>query len=126
MTADVPAGLELAGDAHQLKDLFVSLLENAAHYTPEGGAIHVSAREDGAGNVIVEVRDSGIGLSETDAAHALDRFYRGPRARRMYPAGAGLGLAIAARIAGIHGGSLELRANDGPGATAIVHLPLLT
>jgi len=125
VTADIPPDLEMAGDPQQLHDLFASLLENARHYTPAGGTITVTAEPDGEGNVTVSVCDTGIGLAEEDAAHALERFYRGAQARRRFPAGSGLGLAIAARVAGIHRGQLTIAGNDGPGTTVRVVLPLL-
>lgn len=125
VTADLPADLDMAGDPQQLQDLFAGLLENARHYTPAGGTITVMAIPDGEGNVTVNVCDTGIGLSEEDAAHVLERFYRGAQARRRFPAGSGLGLAIAARIAGIHRGQLTIGPNDGPGTTVRVVLPLL-
>jgi len=123
--AEVEPGLDIAGDAVQLQDLFTSLLENARHYTPAGGAITISART-AEGYAVVDVSDTGIGLSPSDTAHALERFYRGPQARRMFPGGSGLGLAIAARIAGIHRGELSIQPNEaGTGTTVRVSLPLL-
>lgn len=118
------APLEVAGDQHQLRDLFTSLLENSCRYTPAGGAVVVSLAQE-ARDAVVEVRDTGIGLTAEEAARALDRFYRGARARRMFPGGSGLGLAIASRIAVVHNGELTLGANNGQGAVARVKLPLL-
>jgi signal transduction histidine kinase len=76
--------------------------------------------------VVVEIRDTGIGLSPADAASATDRFYRGAEARRMFPGGSGLGLAIADRIARLHHGELELLPNPGGGTIARVTLPALS
>jgi len=123
--ASLDADLELAGDRHQLTDLFTSLIENACHYTPEGGSVEVAATRDDEGNVAVEIRDTGIGLSKADAEHATERFYRSPAARRMFPGGSGLGLAIADRIAGLHNGHLTVAARPEGGAMARVVLPLL-
>jgi signal transduction histidine kinase len=123
--AAIGEGLDVAGDRHQLQDLFASIIENACIYTPPGGAVRVTASATD-GNAVIEVHDTGIGLSPSEVQQAMDRFFRGAQARRMFPAGSGLGLAIAARIVRIHGGELSLRSNDdGPGATARVVLPLL-
>lgn len=124
--AAITPGIEVAGDPHQLHDLFLSLIENACHYTPEGGCIEVVAGASESNNAVVEIRDTGIGLTPDDLAKVTERFYRGPRARRMFPAGSGLGLAIAARIVGLHGGTLTFSAHDGGGTIARVELPLLT
>lgn len=125
VSAAIEDGLEIAGDSHQINDLFVSILENARRYTPQGGAIRVSAGRFG-GDVVVEVADTGIGLRPEETEHLKDRFYRGAAARKMFPEGSGLGLAIADRIVRIHQGTFELAAREGGGASAKVTLPLLT
>ena len=125
ITTEIAPGIELAGDAHQLKELFLSLIENACHYTPAGGSVEIALRRDDSGDAEIEVRDTGIGLSDDDAAKATDRFYRGTAARRMFPSGSGLGLAIADRIVGLHGGKMALVPRAGGGTIARVILPLL-
>ena len=125
VTTEIAPGIELAGDAHQLKELFLSLIENACHYTPAGGSVEIALRRDDSGDAEIEVRDTGIGLSDSDAAKATDRFYRGTAARRMFPSGSGLGLAIADRIVGLHGGKMALVPRAGGGTIARVILPLM-
>jgi signal transduction histidine kinase len=120
------SGLEVAGDRHQLVDLFTSLIENACHYTPAGGSVEVAGSRDDAGNAVIEVRDSGIGLSEAEAQHVTERFFRGATARRMFPGGSGLGLAIADRIARLHNGALAVLPRPEGGTVARVELPLLS
>jgi signal transduction histidine kinase len=122
--ADLGEGLEVAGNPHQLRDLFLSLAENACRYTPEGGSVVVSGAPV-SGEIIVTITDSGIGFSPEDAEHATERFYRGVAARKLFPGGSGLGLAIAARIVAMHNGSIELGANAGAGARVTVRLPML-
>ncbi len=118
------AGADVAGDPHQLRDLFGSIIENAWRYTPAGGSIDISVARDG-DDAVVEVRDTGIGIANDDSAQIKDRFYRSREARRMFPGGSGLGLAIADRVARLHGGSLDVSARDGGGTLARVRLPLL-
>jgi two-component system sensor histidine kinase BaeS len=121
---EVAPGLEMAGDPHQLRDLFTSIVENACRYTRPGGSVTVGARATGE-EVEVTVADTGIGFSEDDLAGARQRFYRGRSARALFPGGSGLGLAIADRVTALHAGSLELASNDGGGAKVTVHLPRL-
>lgn len=123
--SSLASGLEVAGDAHQLRDLFASLIENSCHYTQEGGAVRVAARRTGEADAVVEVIDTGIGLTDEEAARAFDRFYRGAVARRMFSGGAGLGLAIAARIARVHRGTLSIEPGPEGGTIARVQLPLV-
>ena len=128
VSGEVEPGLEVAGDPHQVIDLFTAVVENACRYTPQGGSVEIRARSEADGDertVMVEVRDSGIGLSPEDIAHGAERFYRGKEARKRYPEGSGLGLSIAERIATLHNGSLSLEANPVGGACARVVLPLL-
>ncbi|MFN8520964.1 MAG: HAMP domain-containing sensor histidine kinase [Chloroflexota bacterium] len=110
------------GDHDRLVELVGILLDNAARYTPEGGAVATSLEVDGA-QVIIRVADTGIGLDDEDREHAFERLYRGTRARELRPAGTGLGLAIARWIAEAHGGSIALLDRDGGGAVATVTLP---
>jgi signal transduction histidine kinase len=126
LSIDAPEPVDVAGDPHQLRDLFASLIENACHYTPAEGLVIAALSHNDADDVVVEIRDTGIGLSPADAASATDRFYRGAEARRMFPGGSGLGLAIADRIARLHHGELELLPNPGGGTIARVTLPALS
>lgn len=126
LSVEVPGLVDVAGDPHQLRDLFASLIENACHYTPSDGSVTVALGHNDADDVVVEIRDTGIGLSPADTAGATDRFYRGAEARRMFPGGSGLGLAIADRITRLHNGELKLLPNSGVGTIARVTLPALS
>jgi two-component system, OmpR family, phosphate regulon sensor histidine kinase PhoR len=88
--------------------------------------VDVTVRRDDADNAVIEIRDTGIGLSAEDDVHVTERFYRGRTARRMFPSGSGLGLAIAKRIATLHRGTLELSPRDGGGTVASVKLPVVS
>jgi signal transduction histidine kinase len=120
-----PTGpVEVAGDGHQLRDLFTALIENACQYTPAGGEVTVSV--DALDAIVkVSVRDTGIGFSADELHHATDRFFRGLQARRIFPGGSGLGLAIAAQIVKLHRGELSLERNEPQGATVLVRLQAL-
>lgn len=122
---DVAAGLEMAGDPHQLRDLFTSVVENACRYTRPGGTVTIAARAVGE-EIEVTVADTGIGFSEEDLAGARHRFYRGRSARALFPGGSGLGLAIADRVTTLHAGELELEQNADGGAKVTVRLPALS
>jgi signal transduction histidine kinase len=111
------------GDADRLRELFGILLENAARYTPAGGA--VSARlELRAGRAVVRVEDTGIGLDAGDRERIFERLYRGSRARELRPSGTGLGLTIGRWIVESHAGTVELSNREGGGTVAEVTLPL--
>jgi two-component system OmpR family sensor kinase len=100
--------VEVSGDPHQLRDVVAELIENATRYTPAGGRITARTLVAPGGKAVIEIEDTGIGLSAEEAARARDRFFRGYRARLLFPSGTGLGLAIAERIASLHRGELTL------------------
>jgi signal transduction histidine kinase len=111
------------GDRDRLRDLFGVLLDNAARYTPAGGAVTADlvVRD---GRAVVRVEDTGIGFDEADRERLFERLYRGTRAREMRPSGTGLGLAIARWIVESHGGSIELAGREAGGTVATVILPV--
>ncbi|MEV7528948.1 sensor histidine kinase [Agrococcus sediminis] len=101
-----------------------NLLANAIKFTPQGGGIRLSAERDAAaGEVVVEVADTGPGMSDEELVHAFDRFYRAPAAERANIPGTGLGLSIVAELARRNGGSAALRRNAAGGITASLRLP---
>ena len=120
MNCDIAADVMVRGDNDDLIRLFVNLLENAVKYTQRGG-ISVSASVVG-GFAIVAVRDSGIGIPAADLPYVFDRFYRVEKSRSE--GSAGLGLAIALEIVRSHGGTMNVRSEEGKGTTFEVQLAL--
>jgi two-component system, OmpR family, sensor kinase len=98
------------------------LLDNAIRYTPLRGEVRVAVSVV-AGQPLVTVSDTGIGITADDRARVFERFFRGASARAMSPDGSGLGLPIARWIAHAHQASLELTARPGGGTIASVTLP---
>ena len=115
--------LPVSMDCSAMERLLFALLDNAVKYTPEGSISLLSCSRDG--QAIVEVQDTGVGISEADMPHIFDRFYRADQARSREVRGSGLGLAIARWIAGMHNGSIEVVSELGRGSVFRVHLPLL-
>jgi len=115
--------VQVYGDADQLKQAFVALLDNALKYTPYEGSISLSL-VTGEGYATVKVSDTGIGILPEDLPHIFERFYRADRARSRDRGGSGLGLAIAQNIVQEHRGSIEVESTPGKGSTFIVKLPL--
>jgi heavy metal sensor kinase len=117
--------LPMRGDEPLLRRLLLNLLDNAIKYTPSGGAVTLDARAEN-GSYVVDVEDTGTGVSADARDRIFDRFYRGQRAREAGEpsSGAGLGLAIAQWIAQAHGGSVALARSDDTGSVFRVTLPL--
>jgi signal transduction histidine kinase len=110
------------GDAKQLWRVFAILLDNALRYSSPGGKVEVSATI-AKGEVQIEFRDYGIGLTEKDEELAFDRFYRGQRAQE-HSGGTGLGLSVAKAIVEAHNGSISLSGEPDAGTVARVTFPL--
>ena len=113
----------LAGDRARLAQLLDNLVSNAIKFTPEGGRVDVRA-SSARGNTVLEVRDTGMGISADEQEYVFERFFRTSRATEQAIQGTGLGLAISKAIVHAHGGQITLASNEGEGATFRVVIPL--
>jgi two-component system, OmpR family, sensor kinase len=131
----------VTGDEVRLRQVIGNLMTNALNHTPDGTPIDVLIRSGSLGEalsatamaqppapnpshpaVVLEVSDHGPGLTDEQAEHVFERFYRTNAARTV--GGTGLGLAIVAALAVAHGGSAWVQARPGEGATFCIALPL--
>ena len=110
------------GDTTRLAEVALNLVDNAIKYNRPGGSVTLRAYHDGH-EAVLEVRDTGIGIAPEHLARLGERFYRADKARSRQMGGAGLGIAIARRIAALHGGRLDLSSIPGQGTTATLRLP---
>src|SRR5437588_3981647 len=108
-------------DADQLKQVLVSLMDNALKYTPYEGTVSLSLTTSG-NSAVVKVSDTGIGISPEDLPHIFERFYRADQSRSHDRGGSGLGLAIVESIVQEHQGSIEVESTPGKGSTFILKL----
>jgi signal transduction histidine kinase len=109
------------GDAGRLRQVFSILIDNALRYSKQGGTVTLQLERHDS-EIVVTVRDTGIGLTEDEARQAFQRFYRGGKAQG-HARGTGLGLPVAKAIIEAHKGSITLEGKPGEGALATVHLP---
>ena len=117
-----PEAATLLTDAAKLHDIARNLIENAVHYTPEGGAIEVKAtRTDGFFHLTVA--DTGHGIAPDDLSRVFERFYRVDKSRTG-PGGTGLGLSIVKHLAQVLGGEVTASNQPGRGALFTVTLPV--
>ena len=118
----VSARFLINGDLAMIKQSMRIIVQNAEKYSPDGSAITLSVTAD-AGHVGYIVQDEGIGMSQKDAAHAFERFYRADGARNETNEGSGLGLSIAKWIVDAHGGTIDVLSREGVGTRFTVMLP---
>jgi signal transduction histidine kinase len=111
------------GDPTQLEEAVLVLLDNAIKYNRPDGTIRMRTLIQQE-HVLLEVHDSGIGITAEHLPYLGERFYRVDKARSRAAGGTGLGLSIARSIAHGHGGQLTLTSLPGQGTTATLMLPL--
>ena len=127
-TSSYQVNVELApgwvdGDPTRLEQIATNLIDNALKYTPPGGTIDVAAHED-AGEIVLTVRDSGVGIAPELLPHVFDVFVQGSITLDRSQGGLGIGLALVRRLAELHGGSVSAAsAGAGQGSTFTIRLP---
>ena len=109
------------GDRPHLRRLVLILVDNACRYTAKDGSVRLRLVAQ-AGEAVLEVTDSGIGIPPEDLPHIFDRFYRASNARFFDQDGSGLGLSIAHWIATAHGGTLTAHSTVASGTTMSIRL----
>ena len=114
----------LKANEESLEKLIRILLDNAIKYTPKNGKVWLNT-EKANKNLLIKVKDNGIGISKNDLPHIFERFYRVDlsRSKEQIP-GFGLGLSMVKEIVGLHKGSISVKSKLGKGSTFIVKLPL--
>ena len=110
-------------DKQLIGQVLANLIENAIKYTPAGGTITISAEADES-EVIVHVKDTGIGIPAEALPRIFERFYRVDKGRSREMGGTGLGLAIAKHILLQHGGRIWVDSTPGEGSLFHFALPL--
>ena len=107
-------------DPTRMRQVFANLLDNAIKYTPENGQVTVQTRKQGA-EVIVRVRDTGMGIPAGEQEKIWDRLYRGDKSRSQR--GLGLGLSLVRAIVQAHGGRAEVKSQPGQGTEFTITIP---
>ncbi|MBR3256342.1 PAS domain-containing protein [Candidatus Saccharibacteria bacterium] len=112
-------------DTSFLREILDNLIDNALKYTPEGGSVYVNVRGDG-DRVLINVTDTGIGISAEDLGHIFQKFYRVDNSDTRTIGGNGLGLYLVKQRAEAMGGKVWAESAFGEGSTFYVSLPRLT
>jgi two-component system sensor histidine kinase BaeS len=109
-------------DPVRLRQAIGNLLSNAIRHTPAGGRVTVTTRTEGEAQVI-DVADTGPGLSAAEQAMVFERFWRVEKSRSRQTGGSGLGLSIVRKLIEAHGGTASVRSEPGAGSTFTLRLP---
>ena len=119
---DIPADLMVVVDSGEMHQVFLNLFTNALQAMESGGTLSVEGRRDG-DDVVLVVRDTGVGIPEKDLPKIFDPFYRSTQNRPGSSPGTGLGLSVTFGIIEAHGGTLSVHSEVGVGSTFTVRLP---
>jgi signal transduction histidine kinase len=123
LKVELPDSLPLPwADEDRLRQITQNLLVNATKFTPEGGTITLRAKEQN-GSLIVEVQDTGDGISDEEQRR-LFRPYHRQVGEREHLSGLGLGLALCKNLVQLHGGRIWVKSEEGKGATFSFSIPI--
>jgi len=114
---------KVVGDPGKIEQVVDNLISNALKYTNEGTVAMNYSKDNGEGEVLIEVRDTGIGISDEHLNRLFDRFYRTDKARSRDKGGTGLGLAVAKSILNAHGSDIEVESEPGERSVFRFRLP---
>lgn len=116
-----PVAIE--ANAGQIRQLLMNLIINGIKYNRPGGKVWITIQE-GEHNVVIRVKDDGMGIGEADQSRVFERFYRVDKGRSKKVGGTGLGLSIVKHITEYYDGYLQLNSAPGEGSEFIISLPI--
>jgi signal transduction histidine kinase len=124
LVSDLPPDLpHLCADERKLSQILLNLLSNAIKFTPDGGTVSVAAAQEGNGDLVITVKDTGIGIAKADLVRVFEPFIQLDSSLARKYEGTGLGLALSQRWVHLHGGTLVLESELGAGTAAKVRFP---
>ncbi|HZO21827.1 MAG TPA: HAMP domain-containing sensor histidine kinase, partial [Steroidobacteraceae bacterium] len=113
----------LIADRSKIRLILENLVSNAVKYSPKGGTIYLRARTEGA-LLRLDVADSGPGIPLEDRAHVFEAFYTGRASKNTAIKGTGIGLSVVLEFVSAHGGTVEIRDGEFPGAHFRISMPV--
>lgn len=113
---------DIFADKDRIRQVLVNLISNAIKYTPDRGKITVKLSETDE-NIRLSIKDTGIGISESDLPYIFERFYRADKSRNRMTGGSGIGLAIVKSIVTAHGGKVSANSMLNEGSEFILEFP---
>ncbi len=118
-----PEGTEAYCDSEAVQQILMNLVDNALKYTPASGSVTLTARQASPDRVLIQVRDTGVGIPQEDLPRLFERFYRVDKARSRELGGTGLGLAIVKHLVRSQGGEVHVESVLNAGSTFSFTLP---
>ena len=122
LNAQLTEDLYFSGDEALLKQVFINLLQNALHYTVAGGSVTVEAKKINS-KIVINVRDTGIGIAPENIDKIFERFFRVDKSRSYQTGNSGLGLAIVREIVQLHKGTISVESKLEIGSCFTIRFP---
>jgi signal transduction histidine kinase len=119
---EIADSLSILGDTDRLNQVFINVISNALKYTDKGGTVFVGLQKE-AQDVVVTVRDNGMGIRKEDLPFVFERFYRGDRSRSRETGGKGIGLTITKALVEAHQGTIRIASAETGGTTVTIRFP---
>ncbi len=123
LTYDAPSTIYSKVERDRIWEAIYNVVDNSIKYTKEDGKVAVKIFKDET-NVIIEIKDTGIGIASDELYKIFDRFYRVDKARARETGGTGLGLSIALTAVELHGGNIQVESEEGVGSTFRIIIPI--
>ena len=113
----------LLADPRRLRQVMLNVLSNAIKFTPSGGRIEISTERRTPGELVVSVRDTGIGMAEDEIPVAMEYFGQADSSHSRTTEGTGIGLPFTALLMQLHGGAIHIDSAPGQGTLVTLHFP---
>jgi len=126
ITTAINPDCNVKGDAELLRSAVENIVRNAIRYVPDSGSIHVETapvEREGKMLSVIRISDNGPGIPDVELKSVLEPFYRADKTRCWHQSGFGIGLAIANRATGVHGGTIDIRNRSEGGLTVEMCFP---
>ncbi len=121
ITMDVELeAISLEADMDLMDQVWVNLIHNSIKFTPQDGTISVHASTTEDGQIVVTVKDNGMGMDQNTRMHMFERFYKADQSRNREHGGSGLGLSIVKRIIDLHEAEIQVESELGKGTEITV------
>jgi signal transduction histidine kinase len=123
LIAHVVDDVSIIGDLTRLKQVILNLITNAIKFSPADGIVNIDMQRGSHSSLLISIRDAGIGINPEDVERVFEPFAQGDEGLTRKYGGMGLGLAIARKIARLHGGEVTLNGAQGIGTEATITMP---
>ena len=115
--------IEIWADQVRLRQVLHNLISNAIKFTPSGGSVRLDGRIDERGEIVIDISDTGIGMTPHELDIAMEPFRQAQSSLTRTQGGSGIGLTLCNSMIKLHGGSLEIESRKGDGTTVSLRLP---